>query len=57
MGMSTGKVPAVYDGTLADEVLTVNFENSMETIKALSYNEGMLVGTLIWAGCCCFRLL
>lgn len=44
MGMSTGKVPAVYDGTLADEVLTVNFENSMETMRALSYNEGMLVG-------------
>lgn len=44
MGMSTGKVPAVYDGTLADEVLTVNFEDSIEIMRALSYNEGMLVG-------------
>ena len=44
MGMSLGKVPDVYDGSLADKVLTANYDKSIEYTKLLAQKEGILAG-------------
>lgn len=44
MGMSTGKVPAVYDGSLADDILTCSCSDSFEYMAKLGVEEGILVG-------------
>lgn len=44
MGMSTGKIPKVFDGSLADEILTCKCQDAFDTMRNLSYNEGILVG-------------
>lgn len=44
MGMSAGFVPIVYDGTLADEVLTVDCNDAFEMTRQLARLEGVLLG-------------
>ncbi len=44
MGMSAGKIPDVYDGSLADEILTCDCDVAFKTMRDLSFNEGILAG-------------
>ena len=44
MGMSLGKVPDVYDESLADKVLTANYDKSIKYTKLLAQKEGILAG-------------
>lgn len=44
MGMSAGKIPDVYDGTLADEILVCDCDVAFNTMRELSFNEGILAG-------------
>lgn len=44
MGMSAGKIPDVYDGDLADEILVCECDRAFEMMRELSYNEGILAG-------------
>lgn len=44
MGMSTGKIPEVFDQSLADGILTCDCNVAFNTMRDLSYNEGILVG-------------
>lgn len=44
MGMSLGKIPDVYNGNLADEILLANFNKSIECMKKLANEEGILAG-------------
>lgn len=44
MGMSLGKVPDVYDGSLSDEVLTADYDESVKYTRLLATTEGLLVG-------------
>lgn len=44
MGMSTGKIPSVYDKVLADNIFTASCESAFDITKALALKEGILVG-------------
>lgn len=44
MGMSAGKIPDVYDGSLADGILVCECDRAYEVMRDLSYNEGILAG-------------
>lgn len=44
MGMSLGKVPDVFDSTLADDILTVSCEDAFEMTKKIALEEGLLLG-------------
>ncbi|MDO4690894.1 MAG: cysteine synthase A [Fusobacterium sp.] len=44
MGMSAGKIPDVYEGSLADEILTCECDRAYKAMRDLSYNEGILAG-------------
>lgn len=44
MGMSIGGIPAVYDGSLADGILTCSCNDAFETMRELSHKEGILAG-------------
>lgn len=44
MGMSLGHVPEVYDGSLADDILLANYDKSIEYMKKLAREEGILAG-------------
>lgn len=44
MGMSTGKIPSVYDKTLADNIFTASCESAFDITKTLALKEGILVG-------------
>lgn len=44
MGMSTGKIPSVYDGDLADDVLVCEDEAAFECMARLGKEEGILAG-------------
>lgn len=44
MGMSTGKIPDVFDINLADGILTCECDLAYKTMRDLSFNEGILVG-------------
>lgn len=43
-GIGAGFVPAAYDGSIVDEVLTVSNEEALETARELAKTEGLLVG-------------
>lgn len=44
MGMSAGGIPEVYDGSLADEILTCECNLAYEKMRELSCKEGILAG-------------
>ena len=44
MGMSIGGIPAVYDGSLADGILTCECDDAFNTMRELSHKEGILAG-------------
>lgn len=44
MGMSAGKIPEVYDGSLADDILTCDCDVAYQAMRDLSFNEGILAG-------------
>lgn len=44
MGMSTGKIPSVYDKTLADNIFTASCESAFDITKTLALKEGILAG-------------
>lgn len=44
MGMSTGKIPSVYDKSLADNIFTAKCEDAFATTKLLAVKEGILTG-------------
>lgn len=43
-GIGAGFVPAVLDTHLYDEIITVSYENAIETSRNLAKHEGLLVG-------------
>lgn len=44
MGMSAGKIPTVYDGEMADGILTCSCDDAFEYMGKLGTEEGVLVG-------------
>ena len=44
MGMSIGGIPAVYDGSLADGILTCEDDDAFKIMRELSFKEGILAG-------------
>jgi len=44
MGMSIGGIPAVYDGSLADGILTCEDDDAFKMMRELSFKEGILTG-------------
>ncbi len=44
IGMSAGFVPPVFEGDYADEIVTSNYEESLEMTRRLAREEGILVG-------------
>lgn len=44
MGMSIGGIPAVYDGSLADGILTCKDDDAFKMMRELSFKEGILAG-------------
>lgn len=43
-GIGAGFVPAIYDSSVVDEVLTVADDDALRTGRELSLNEGLIVG-------------
>ena len=43
-GIGAGFVPAVYDSSVVDEVMTVSNDNAMSTTRLLARSEGLLTG-------------
>ena len=44
MGMSIGGIPAVYDGSLADNILVCEDDDAFKMMRELSFKEGILGG-------------
>lgn len=44
MGMSLGKIPDVFNNSLADKVLLANYDKSIDYMKKLAKEEGILAG-------------
>ena len=44
MGMSIGGIPVVYDGSLADGILTCEDDDAFKMMRELSFKEGILAG-------------
>lgn len=51
-GIGAGFVPDIYDATVVDEVLTVEYEDSISAVRDLSRYEGLLVGISSGAAVC-----
>lgn len=51
-GIGAGFVPDIYDATVVDEVLTVEYEDSISAVRNLSRYEGLLVGISSGAAVC-----
>ena len=47
MGMSTGKIPSVYDKVLADNIFTASCESAFDITKTLALKEGILLVFLL----------
>lgn len=43
-GIGAGFVPAVYDSSVVDEVMTVSNDDAMSTTRLLAHSEGLLTG-------------
>lgn len=51
-GIGAGFVPAIYDSTVVDEVVTVSGDDAMKTARELAHTEGILVGISSGAAAC-----
>ena len=51
-GIGAGFVPAIYDASVVDEVVTVSGDDAMHTARELAQTEGILVGISSGAAAC-----
>lgn len=51
-GIGAGFVPAIYDASVVDEVVTVSGDDAMQTARELAHEEGILVGISSGAAAC-----
>ena len=51
-GIGAGFVPAIYDSSVIDEVVTVSGDDAMKTARELARTEGVLVGISSGAAAC-----
>ena len=51
-GIGAGFVPAIYDASVVDEVITVSGDDAMQTARELAHEEGILVGISSGAAAC-----
>lgn len=51
-GIGAGFVPAIYDASVVDEVVTVSGDDAMQTVRELAHEEGILVGISSGAAAC-----
>jgi cysteine synthase A len=51
-GIGAGFVPAIYNSTVVDEVVTVSGDDAMQTARSLAHEEGILVGISSGAAAC-----
>lgn len=51
-GIGAGFVPAIYDSSVIDEVVTVSGDDAMKTARELARTEGILVGISSGAAAC-----
>ena len=51
-GIGAGFVPAIYDASVVDEVVTVSGDDAMQTSRELAQTEGILVGISSGAAAC-----
>ena len=51
-GIGAGFVPAIYDASVVDEVVTVSGNDAMQTSRELAKTEGILVGISSGAAAC-----
>jgi cysteine synthase A len=51
-GIGAGFVPAIYDASVVDEVVTVSGDDAMQTASELAHEEGILVGISSGAAAC-----
>ena len=51
-GIGAGFVPAIYNASVVDEVVTVSGDDAMQTARSLAHEEGILVGISSGAAAC-----
>lgn len=51
-GIGAGFVPAIYDSSVVDEVVTISGNDAMKTARELAHTEGILVGISSGAAAC-----
>lgn len=51
-GIGAGFVPAIYDASVVDEVVTVSGDDAMQTSREIARTEGVLVGISSGAAAC-----
>lgn len=51
-GIGAGFVPAIYDSSVVDEVVTISGDDAMKTARELAHTEGVLVGISSGAAAC-----
>lgn len=51
-GIGAGFVPAIYDSSVVDEVVTISGDDAMKTARELARTEGILVGISSGAAAC-----
>jgi cysteine synthase A len=51
-GISAGFVPAIYDSSVVDEVVTISGDDAMKSARELARTEGILVGISSGAAAC-----
>ena len=56
-GIGAGFVPAVYDGSVVDEVIRVTNDDAIAAARRLARTEGMLAGISSGANLCAARQL
>ncbi|MEE0989740.1 MAG: pyridoxal-phosphate dependent enzyme, partial [Paludibacteraceae bacterium] len=50
--IGAGFVPAIYNSTVVDEIITVSGDDAMQTARSLAHEEGILVGISSGAAAC-----
>ena len=51
-GIGAGFVPAIYNSSVVDEVVTISGDDAMKTARELAHTEGILVGISSGAAAC-----